>query len=236
MSIRKKYQQLFFDLDHTLWDFETNARETLDDLFIHYNLLGKGIPSFEDFHRIYSHHNDILWERFRKGYIKRDELRWKRMWLTLLDFKIGDQQLAREMGMEFLEILPTKTHLFPHTMELMEDLKAKNYPLHLITNGFEQTQMRKLHHCGILPYFTHIITSESAGSLKPHPEIFEFALHQAGVGASSALMIGDALEVDILGAQKAGMDQVYFTPVPNHRKDIIPTFTIHSLQELMAIL
>jgi putative hydrolase of the HAD superfamily len=87
----RRYEQVFFDLDHTLWDFETNSRETLMDLYVELALQEKGIGSFDEFHRIYQHHNLVFWDRFRKGFIKRDELRWKRMWRTLLDFQIGDE-------------------------------------------------------------------------------------------------------------------------------------------------
>ena len=103
-----KYQHLFFDLDHTLWDFETNSRETMVDVFVHNDLLGRGIPSFDLFFERYSYHNHRLWERYTKGFIKQDELRWKRMWLALLDFKLADEPLSKKMAVEFLEQLPLK--------------------------------------------------------------------------------------------------------------------------------
>src|SRR5687768_11168815 len=97
-----KYQHIFFDLDHTLWDFETNSRQTLTDLYQFYNLESRGVHNFDIFHQNYMVHNEKLWDRFRKGFIKLDDLRWKRMWLTLLDFKIGDDKLAQEMAKRFL--------------------------------------------------------------------------------------------------------------------------------------
>src|SRR5450432_4019785 len=95
---RSKYKHLFFDLDHTLWDFEANSKLTLQELYEIFQLQSKGIHDFDLFHKNYLAHNDKLWERYRNGFIKVEELRWKRMWLTLLDFKIGDEALAREMG------------------------------------------------------------------------------------------------------------------------------------------
>src|SRR3954463_1803431 len=109
-----KYKHLFFDLDHTLWDFDANSRETLADLYKIFDLEKKGVTDFDQFHRNYLVHNEMLWARYRNGYIKVDELRWKRMWLTLVDFKIGDEMLAREMGMRFLELLPDRKLLFPY--------------------------------------------------------------------------------------------------------------------------
>lgn len=229
------YKQIFFDLDHTLWDFETNSEETLQDMFYEFELNKKGIPDFKIFHDTYMVHNTKMWERFRKGFINRNELRWKRMWLTLLDFKIADEPLVQNISDRYLEVLPTKTNLFPDTIEILDYLAGKNYPIHLITNGFEKTQQQKISHSHIDQYFTYMITSEAAGSLKPDRRIFDYALQKAGCNAEDALMIGDTLEVDILGAQNAGIDQVYYAaerPV----NGILPTFYIASLSELKRIL
>lgn len=230
-----RYKHIFFDLDHTLWDFETNSEETLRDLFQEFDLPGRGVPDFSAFHRIYVGHNDRMWERFRKGFITREELRWKRIWHTLLEFKLNDPHLVQGLSARYLDILPTKTHLFPDTLEVLDYLKGKAYPLHLITNGFERTQHLKITHSGIRSYFDRIVTSESAGSLKPHPAIFTFALEQTGCLPGEALMIGDTLEVDILGAQNAGMNQVYFNP-GKPAQGIQPTYSIRTLSELKQIL
>lgn len=229
-----QYKHVFFDLDHTLWDFETNAHATLQELYGHFELEQRGVTAFDIFHRTYMVHNERLWERFRKGYIKRDELRWKRMWITLLDFKIADEALARSMSTRFLEKLPLQSALFPGAVETLEYLQKK-YVLHLITNGFEETQTYKMRNAGIADYFTHMITSETAGCLKPHRGIFDFALQKAGCCTNEAIMIGDALEVDIRGAREAGIDQVYFNPAvpPN---GLQPTYTIGHLLELKEIL
>src|SRR5664279_5692231 len=133
------YKHLFFDLDHTLWDFDTNSREALLDIYYSLSLADAGVYDFDLFHRLYLGHNERLWDRYRKGQMKVDELRWKRMALSLLEFKIGNEELAHKMAVEFLEVLPTKQALFPHTAELLKYLTEKKYLLHLITNGFEKT-------------------------------------------------------------------------------------------------
>jgi len=148
-----KYCHLFFDLDHTLWDFEANARATLKELYESLHLEERGVNDFELFHKNYLAHNEKLWERYRNGYIKQNELRVKRMQLSLLDFKIADEELANEMGMLFLDLLPTRTILFPDAKEILLYLKNKNYELHLITNGFEKTQHNKLKHSGLAEFF-----------------------------------------------------------------------------------
>lgn len=233
-----KYKHLFFDLDHTLWDFEANSRLTLEEMYHAFGLSDKGVDNFDDFHRRYLVQNDKLWDRYRNGYIKVDELRWKRMWLTLLEYKIADEPLAREMGARFLELLPTRKLLFPGTTEILDYLTERKYILHLITNGFEKTQHSKLHYSGLSGYFKEVITSEGSNSLKPHKEIFEYAFRKTGASLPESIMIGDTMEVDILGAMNAGIDQVHV----NHLTKEVeitegkkPTYTVFSLKELESI-
>lgn len=234
-----KYKHLFFDLDHTLWDFEANSKQTLSELYDSFQLLEHGVDNFELFHQNYLVHNDKLWERYRKGFIKVDELRWKRMWLTMLDFKIANEPLAKEMGHRFLELLPTRNLLFPHTKEILDYLSEKNYKLHLITNGFEKTQHSKLKNAGLSDYFIEVITSEGSNSLKPHKEIFDFALEKTGATPEESIMIGDTIDVDILGAVNAGIDQIHvnhLTKEPVEIKDgLLPTYTVYHLKELETI-
>jgi putative hydrolase of the HAD superfamily len=101
------YRHLFFDLDHTLWDFDANAMETLADVYQSLQLKEQGVDDFDLFCQHYLHHNAVLWDRYHNGFISADDLKWKRMWRTLLEFKIGSEELARKMSSEFLEILPT---------------------------------------------------------------------------------------------------------------------------------
>jgi putative hydrolase of the HAD superfamily len=156
------------------------------------------------------------------------------MWLSLLDFKIGDEELAKEMSIRFLDLLPTRNILFPHAREVLQYLSGKGYILHLITNGFEKTQHNKLLHSGLRDFFTEVITSEGSNSLKPNKEIFEFAFQKCGTNKDECIMIGDSIEVDIAGAMNAGIDQVFV----NHlhiEPGIKPTYTVHSLKELEEI-
>ncbi len=230
-----KYKHLFFDLDHTLWDFDANARATLEHLHLDLDLPNRGIHDFEMFYKNYLQHNEKLWARYRNGYIRQEELRLKRMWLTLLDFKIADEDLARQMSEVFLQLLPTRTILFPNTMEVLQYLSAKGYRMHIITNGFEKTQHSKLKTSGLDKFFEEVITSEGSNSLKPQKEIFEFAMNLAGCTAKESIMIGDGLDVDVLGAMNAGMDQVHvnFNDAP---QDLKPTYTIRNLDELKEFL
>ena len=229
------YKHLFFDLDHTLWDFEMNTKETLQDLYALNALKERGINDFDIFFSKYSHHNHQLWDKYTKGLIKQDELRWKRMWLALLDFKIADEVLAKNIAVQYLDILPTKKNLFPYTFEILDYLKNKGYIMHLITNGFENVQYNKLRNSNLTNYFVEVITSEASNSLKPNKEIFEYALQKSGATLEESIMIGDNLDADIQGGINAGMDTIFV----NHLKvepHIHATYVIHHLKELENIL
>lgn len=229
-----EYRHLFFDLDHTLWDFEANAKECLQDLYQSHALDARGVDDFDHFFSRYSYHNARLWKRYTAGHIRQEVLRWKRMWLALLDFKVADEALAKQMAAQFLEILPFKKKLFPYTIEILDYLKNKDYRLHLITNGFEVVQHAKLTSSNIQNYFDQIITSELSNSLKPNKEIFEFALQAAKAKTSESIMIGDNPDADITGALNAGIDTVFV----NHTGIEIPqvaTYTIRHLKELENI-
>lgn len=229
-----KYRHLFFDLDHTLWDFDANARVTLESIYETLQLRSRGVHDFDLFYQNYLGHNEKLWDRYRRGYIRQDELRVKRMWLSLLDFKIADDELSKAMSVQFLDMLPTRTILFPYAKEILQYLKDKNYELHLITNGFEKVQHSKLKNSGLDIFFGEVITSEGSNSLKPNKEIFDYAFGKTGATAASSIMLGDTLDVDIQGAMNAGMDQVFV----NHLgvdTDLKPTYTVHSLKELETI-
>ena len=228
------YRDLFFDLDHTIWDFELNSKETLWDLHLKYTLEAKGINNFDEFYSQYSVHNHRLWDRYTKGFIKQEELRWKRIYLSLLDYKIADEALSKEMSIDYLDILPNKKNLFPYTIEILDYLKNKNYKMHLITNGFESVQFKKIKNSNLADYFTEVITSEASNSLKPNKEIFEYALKASNAKLETSIMIGDNESADIQGAINAGMDSIFV----NHlqiQPTIPATHTITHLKELENI-
>lgn len=230
----RKYNHLFFDLDHTLWDFDTNSKLTLEDIFNEFDLSVKITGDFNLFYTTYLHHNKILWERYQNGFISAEELKWRRMWRTLLDFKVGDETLSKSLSQRFLEILPTKQHLFPYTIEVLNYLTEKKYSIHLITNGFEKTQWSKLKNSKLDHFFEHVITSEGSNSMKPEKEIFDYALQKANASVSESIMIGDNLEADIKGAIGAGLDTIFVNHI-NATTDISPTYTISHLNQLENI-
>ena len=228
------YKDLFFDLDHTIWDFELNSKETLWDLHLKYELEAKGIHDFDVFYSQYSVHNHRLWDRYTKGFIKQEELRWKRIYLSLLDYKIADEALSKEMSVDYLDILPNKKNLFPYTIEILDYLKNKDYKMHLITNGFESVQFKKIKNSNLADYFTEVITSEASNSLKHNKEIFDYALKACNAKLETSIMIGDNESADIQGAINVGMDSIFV----NHlqiQPTVPATHTITHLKELENI-
>lgn len=233
-TMHTKYRHLFFDLDHTLWDFENNSRAVLSTLYQEHNLATLLDHPFEAFRERFEYHNERFWARFRNGHMTRKDLRWKRLWHTLLDFKNGDLALAHTLSAHYIELLPSYGALMPYAREVLDYCSEKGYHLHLITNGFESAQWKKMDSAGISTYFKAVVTSENSNSMKPQPEIFSYALTAAGASSSESLMIGDTLEADVIGAQRSGIDQVYYN-VKSKTHNESPTFEIGCLSRMMDI-
>ncbi|MBT9393468.1 YjjG family noncanonical pyrimidine nucleotidase [Hymenobacter sp. NST-14] len=229
-----KYRHLFFDLDHTLWDFETNADETLRHLFAEHNISRHGV-SVEKFIKEYSDINHGLWRLYQGGKINQQQLRATRFPRTFLKLGLTEADSPPTLSEEFTNLLPHKTAVFPYTHEVLDYLRDQGYALHLITNGFRDIQHLKLQASNLLPYFQEIITSECCGHLKPDPRIFAHALERTGAVAAESLMVGDNLECDVLGAYNAGLDQVYFNPEKRRHFNQV-TYEISCLSELKEIL
>ncbi len=230
----KKYNHVFFDLDRTLWDFDTNSRASIDFLVDKYDLTDKGVPSKDDFFKVYTKINNGLWDRYRKGTIRKSDLKVLRYELALRHFGIFNSETAEIFGREYLDVLPTKNTVFPGTYDLLKYLQPK-YPLHIITNGFEEVQDKKMQLSELTNYFDVIITSEAAGARKPDERIFDYAMEKTGADPEESIMIGDDLEVDILGAKFFGMGQIYFNPDKKKHGERI-THEVFSLSDIKNIL
>lgn len=229
------YKYIFIDLDDTIWDFHTNARLSLKDMFDQ-RKLAQYFTNFDEFFQIYAKRNIELWEQYGKGEITKEFLMSERFRYPLSKMGLDDVELAEEIGIQYLDILPTKTTLMPYAKELLDYLYPK-YPLTLISNGFVEVQYKKMRSSDIEKYFSHIVLSEAAKALKPDKKIFEYALSLNNANKTEAIMIGDSYEADIRGAQNAGIDQIYYPLNPaSILKEQTSTYTIRSLKELFDIL
>ena len=229
-----KYEHIFFDLDHTLWDFDTNSKEALQEIYFELDLSNRGVTDFEKFYDTYLPINSQYWARYHHGIFNKKQLKVGRFVETLRHYKIHDQDLAIAISKRYTELSPRKTALFPYTHEILAYLHAK-YTLHIITNGFPEVQEIKMRESKLQQYFHHLIISEQVGFKKPQKEIFLLALDKADTTADKAIMIGDNINTDIIGARSAGIDQVFFNPTRQRSTDK-PTYIIYNLQELEGIL
>jgi putative hydrolase of the HAD superfamily len=204
----RKYRHLFFDLDHTLWDFRTNSRAVLLELHAELKMEERGIPE-AGFVSVYEAVNAELWQGHDAGVVPKEVLRALRFRKALEHFGVKDSGLAKQLEETYLDRCPRRSALNPGAMELLRDLRP-HCRMHIITNGFLETQALKLAASGIRPFFDVVLTSEQAGANKPSLRIFRHALRSAGAKAVESLMIGDNATADIAGARNAGMDQAHY--------------------------
>jgi putative hydrolase of the HAD superfamily len=229
-----KYQHLFIDLDKTIWDFESNTNITFREIFEKYDLPAHGIKDVNRFFEVYNRNNELLWALYRENKIKKEVLNIRRFELSLQEFGVNNLIMATHIAEDFITLSPQKTILFPNSYEALGYLKD-HYSLHIITNGFEEVQHKKLDNCDLRKFFTTITTSEEAGVKKPESGIFEYALRKAGARSSGSLMIGDDLQVDMEGARNIGINTLYFNPGHNeHTADL--DHEIHNWKEIIQIL
>ena len=210
-------KHIFFDLDRTLWDFEKNSQHALKLLFSKYQL-NKYVNQFYDFFYTYKRINADLWVKYGKGKISKEELRAVRFEKTLEKFNCFDKELAEQLSNDYIETSPNLKKLFPHTHNVLENLKSEGYNLHIITNGFREVQIKKLTNCELIHYFDIIVSSEDIGFNKPDSRIFNHALNLAEAKAAESLMVGDDLNVDVNGAANVGMHAFLFDPEKRYRK------------------
>ncbi|SOE20957.1 putative hydrolase of the HAD superfamily [Spirosomataceae bacterium TFI 002] len=210
--------QLYFDLDHTLWDFEANSKECLVQIYD--ELLSKEVDfSTSDFVDTFSVVNRNMWAALEREEITHDYLRENRFKTTLAQLNHGIQaEKGKKLNDLFLELLPTKTTLIPNAIEILDYCKSK-YNLHIISNGFYEVQLRKMRGSGIFHYFSEIVTNEIAGARKPSKDIFNYAMTASKCKAQDAVMIGDSYDADIFGAKNVGMKAIYFAPENHNNHD-----------------
>lgn len=201
-----KIQHVFFDLDHTLWDFEKNSALTFEKIFSENNINLK----INDFLEVYIPLNLKYWKLYREEKITKEALRYQRLKSAFdaVNYNISDN-LINKIAIDYIANLANFHHLFEGTFELLDYLKEK-YTLHIITNGFAEIQSKKMKSSKIHHYFTEIITSESVGLKKPNPKVFNYALKAANATTANSVMIGDSLEADIQGALNVGLQAIHF--------------------------
>ncbi|MEC4049710.1 YjjG family noncanonical pyrimidine nucleotidase [Flavobacterium sp. SUN046] len=213
-------QHIFFDLDHTLWDFEKNSALAFETVLKKHQIA----VDLNDFLYHYVPLNLIYWEKYRNEEVTQAQLRYGRLKDTfdLMSYQIDDAMIDI-LSTEYIHYLPQFNYLFEGAIEVLDYLKSK-YQLHIITNGFEEVQSKKIRNSNIEHYFITITNSETAGVKKPNPLIFEYALNAAKADKANSIMIGDCIDADVKGALSFGMDAIHFNEsnieIADHIKQI----------------
>ena len=210
---QKKYTHLFFDLDNTIWDFDSNSFDALYVALNKIELLDK-IGSYNDFYKIYSVVNEQLWASYREGKMTKSILRVQRFEESFEKNGTPLPGMGRIVNDAYLAEMPGMTKLVDGARELLDYLYG-NYEMAIITNGFKEVQYDKINQSGLAKYFKKLFISEEIGAQKPKKEIFEYAIKSMNARKKSSLMIGDSWEADIEGAMKFGIDQIYYSPPPD---------------------
>lgn len=232
--MKSSYRHLFFDLDHTLWDHHGNSRSTLSLLFDKHRLQEKMAAEFTRFWDSYVEINDNLWSEYRQGKITKEKLRVERFHRSFSSLGYDDVKFCQSFEAEYMNTCPRQTGLMPGVKEILNYL-VEHYELHIITNGFAETQDIKLEHSGLKPYFGKVIASDEVGITKPQAGIFVESMKRVGATRRESLMIGDSLVADIVGARNCGIDQVYYNPEKRSHQEAV-TYEIESLRELETFL
>jgi len=229
-----KYKNIFLDLDDTLWDTRTNARESMHEIFLSHNFENY-FESFDHYYSIYTSRNVELWNLYHHGQIDKHYLITERFMHPLRHAGIPDENYALRLNHEFLECTASKTALVPYALELLQYLHPK-YRLFVLSNGFRDVQLKKLSNSNILSFFEKIIVSEDAGVNKPHPDIFNYALTTTNSRKSESIMVGDNPDTDIAGAYHFNMDQIFFVNNQSVKLNFIPSYSVTNLEEIVDIL
>ena len=229
----KKYKHIFFDLDHTLWDFEKNSKETLFELYDKFDLQAVGGFSKERFYNKYKEVNAAMWNQYNVGEIDQKVIRTERFNRVFRRLGMDPSVIEEDIDTMYVYECPKKPHIMPYTIEVLEYLRGK-YELHIVTNGFDDVQSIKMEESGLGKYFNHVFTSQTTGHKKPHPGIFDYAFKKTNAAKDVSIMIGDNLSTDIEGARVAGIDQIFYNPeIIKHRAT--PTYEISCLSELKSL-
>lgn len=208
---------LFFDLDRTLWDFDRNSREALAEIFLELAkpILPETITS-ESFIAVYEVENERCWKAYREGALTQQELRPLRFKRSVEKLGIptfdGMDELADAMGEAYVKRAPHRTALCDGAKEVCEALHSRGHRMFILTNGFEEVQHIKMQNSGLAPYFLQVLTSDALGFKKPKADAFAVSIELTNSTPSNAIMIGDDMECDVLGAVNSGWKAIHYDP------------------------
>ena len=203
--------------------------------------------SFEDFLVAFQTTTKFIWKQHHARLVDKVKIRQLRFPLIFEEvhrMKAKENQFLKDNYLSLLNNLeneyqyncPRQPHLLPFALEMLHYLKSKEYKLHILTNGFEESQKLKLEYSGILPFFKNIITSDCTGFTKPNPIIFNHALSISNATPQNSIMIGDSFDADILGARSLGMQTIFYNPKKKTPQHSVASYDISCWKEIESIL
>lgn len=204
-------QWLFFDLDDTLWDFSANSLISLNHVYGKYPVIARKFPVYDDFLHEYHIHNSKMWKDFAMGLTTSEKIKTERWRLTLFpDSKSEDcKDFCSEINSEYLNFLALQPNPVEGAADLIRNLSSE-FMIGVISNGFSDTQYKKINNSGLWKHITRIIVSDEIGIQKPFPQIFKYVESETGC-SSSPIFVGDNPDTDILGALNAGWRAIWFS-------------------------
>lgn len=232
----KNIQNVFIDLDDTLWDFTTNAGLSLRHVYESNGIIDY-CPEYDLFRQIYLDKNNELWELYHYGKITKSYLITERFRYTLeqINYHGNDaDKIAAKINDEYLDFLAQQRTLIPGAKDLLEYL-TRRFKVSIVSNGFKGVQLKKLQSGGIDGYIDKLILSDDAGITKPNRGIFDFALNLCNARAETSLMIGDNYDADINGAHNAGWMTIHFNIKNDAPENSVADATVKKLADIQGL-
>ena len=223
-----RYTTLLFDLDHTLFDFDTSETEAFSAA-----LAGAGIEATNGYHERFVSINRALWQRVEVGELSPNDVRVVRF-ERLFD-EVGVEADARQLADDYLVGLGRYGDLYPGARDLLDEL-SDLASLALVSNGIGQVVRDKVERLDLDRYFDAIVISGEVGVAKPHSGFFDIAFEQLGYpDEATTLMIGDSLASDIQGGNDYGIDTCWYAPEIEVEPTHVPTYRVGSLAEIPPV-
>lgn len=244
--MRKNFDIVFFDLGDTLIYFNGQWSEVMGQaihemvLFLSRNDTNFDTENFENRFR----------QRINEYYIERDEkcieYTMERVLRSLI-VEMGYHHSLKDWIRPALNAMYAVTEEFwtveKDAVSTLKILQGKGFHLGLISNAADANDVQVLlEKTQLLPFFEVIMVSADFGLRKPHSKIFKAALKHWHADASRAVMVGDTLEADILGARKVGMASVWITRRVQDKSERLsevnyrPDAEIETLSQLIPLL
>lgn len=226
---------VIFDLDGTLYDYDTLDREAfgrVQDLVL--EQLGVSEEQCKNAFR-----QARLATKRNLGETAASHSRMLYFQKTLEYLDIRPLYLALEMYEAYWGVFLQKMTLYPGVEKLLDALHDKYVRVAVCTDLLAHIQHRKLKALKLTDDVDCLVTSEEAGAEKPSPKIFELCLEKLRLYPKEVCFVGDSFERDVKGAAAAGMQAIWFNPgkaAPPAGSEDVDFETVASHEELYALL